>query len=86
MTVTGYARFAGSRSGLTKEGEPWGSAVLDNPDNLMERIQTFVRDKELITACQMLPSGCDVEVTLRLYASKDGIGSTLLSIVPLDSK
>lgn len=86
MISSGIAQFAGKKSGLMKDGNRWGSVVLDNPDNLMERIQVFVRDDELIDACSMLSPGCLVNVQIRLYAGKDGLGSTLLSIVPADEK
>ena len=86
MISSGIVQFAGTKSGVTKEGNRWGSVVLDNPDNLMERIQVFVRDDELIDACSMLSPGSLVKAELRLYAGKDGLGSTLLSIVPVDKK
>lgn len=86
MDLTGTARMAGYRSGKTKDGDLWGAVYLDDPNNLMNRVQIFVRDNELRDACEMLAPGSDVDVTVHLYAGSKGLGSTLLSIVPVDAK
>lgn len=86
MNVSGTAQFAGLRSGLTKEGKPWGSVVLDNPDNLLERIQVFIREADMIEDCKLIPTGTLVDVGIRLYGAKEGVGSTLMSILPAEGR
>lgn len=81
MVVNGMAKMVGVRSGKTQAGKVWCSVVLDAIDDPMERVQYFVPD-ELMDKVHNLESG-EVYVQARLYPLKDGFGSRLIDINPV---
>lgn len=77
MLALGRAKFVGCQSG-SKNGNDWCVAYFDDFDNLLERVQFFVRDENLRKVKALQP-GQDCQIQFRV-SSRQGQNGTSTSI------
>lgn len=86
MLVEGKAKLVGFRQGV-KNDRAWGNVYLDDPVDLMERVQLFCRP-EVIPDVGKIPLGSSVLVQMRLYTGgkNNDLGGRLISMVALSEE
>lgn len=72
MKVAGSGKLVGFRQG-TKNGKRWGNVFIDDPENLLQRLQLFVR-ADAVAVVENIPVGSDVDVVMRVYSVDNGRG------------
>lgn len=70
MRIAGVGKLVGVKEG-NKNGKPWMIAYVDDEENLMERLQLFVREN-LINDVHQIPIGSEITVQGRIYTRNSG--------------
>lgn len=65
MILAGKCKYAGIRSG-EKDGKIWANITVDNFDDLVDRLEFFTRDLDIISFAKSLDSSAPVFITVNL--------------------